>query len=117
MRESEASIRGRVMRDLIAHVTNDHLIGKKIKNGELRKKIGDSDPQSGQRSVSSDISTLQFLHLLIIYSITLYFYRNPVRGYFPEKSTLHRRIDKIITETEYKCIPVRADRSFQMLPL
>ena len=40
MRESEASIRGRVMRDLIAHVTNDHLIGKKIKNGELRKKIG-----------------------------------------------------------------------------
>ena len=43
MRESEASIRGRVMRDLIAHVTNDHLIGKKIKNGELRKKIGDSD--------------------------------------------------------------------------
>jgi len=32
------------MRDLIAHVTNDHLIGKKIKNGELRKKIGDSEP-------------------------------------------------------------------------
>ena len=44
MRESEASIRGRVMRDLIAHVTNDDLIGKKIKNGELRKKIGDSEP-------------------------------------------------------------------------
>lgn len=40
MRESEASIRGRVMRDLIAHVTNDHLIGKKIKNGELRKNRG-----------------------------------------------------------------------------
>ena len=44
MRENEASIRGKVMRDLIAHVTNDHLIGKKIKNGELRKKIGDSEP-------------------------------------------------------------------------
>ena len=40
MAESEASIRGRVMRDMIAHVTQDHLIGKKIKNGELRKKIG-----------------------------------------------------------------------------
>lgn len=39
MGESEASIRGRVMRDLISHVTNDHLIGKKIKSGELRKKI------------------------------------------------------------------------------
>ena len=44
MRENEASIRGKVMRDLIAHVTNDHLIEKKIKNGELRKKIGDSEP-------------------------------------------------------------------------
>lgn len=40
MGESEASIRGRVVRDLIARMTNDHLIGKKIKNGELRKKIG-----------------------------------------------------------------------------
>lgn len=28
------------MRELIAHVTNDHKIGKKIKNGELRKNIG-----------------------------------------------------------------------------
>lgn len=44
MRENEASVQGRVMRDLIAHVTNDHLIGKKIKNGELRKKIGESEP-------------------------------------------------------------------------
>lgn len=44
MRESEASVRGRVMRDLIAHVTNDHLIGKRIKNGEMRKKIGDTEP-------------------------------------------------------------------------
>ena len=51
MRESEASIRGRVMRDLIAHVTNDHLIGKKIKNGELRKKIGDSEPPWNVRTV------------------------------------------------------------------
>lgn len=32
------------MRDLIARVTNDHLIGKKIKNGELRKKIGTAEP-------------------------------------------------------------------------
>ncbi len=31
MRENEASIRGRVVRDLIAHTTNDLLIGKKIK--------------------------------------------------------------------------------------
>lgn len=41
MGESEASIRGRVMRDLIAHVTSDNLIGRKFKNGELRKKVGD----------------------------------------------------------------------------
>ena len=32
------------MRDLIARVTNDHLIGKKIKNGELRTKIGTAEP-------------------------------------------------------------------------
>ena len=44
MRESEASIQGRVMRDMIAHVTNDNLIGRKIKNGEIRKKIGDVEP-------------------------------------------------------------------------
>lgn len=39
MAESETSVRGRVIRDLIAHVTNDNLIGRKIKNGELRKKL------------------------------------------------------------------------------
>ncbi len=44
IRESEASVRGRVMRDLIAHVTNDHVIGKRIKNGEMRKKIGETEP-------------------------------------------------------------------------
>ena len=44
MRENEASIRGRVVRDLIAHTTNDLLIGKKIKNGELRKQIGTAEP-------------------------------------------------------------------------
>lgn len=32
------------MRDLIARMTSDHLIGKKIKNGELRKKIGTAEP-------------------------------------------------------------------------
>lgn len=31
MRESERVIRGRVMRDLIAHVTNESPVGKKIK--------------------------------------------------------------------------------------
>lgn len=44
MLENEASVRGKVMRDLIAHVTNDHLIGKKIKNGEIRKRIGNAEP-------------------------------------------------------------------------
>ena len=35
----EVSVRGRVVRDMIAHVTNDNLIGRKIKTGELRKKL------------------------------------------------------------------------------
>ena len=43
--DSEASIRGRVMRDVIAHATHDHLIGKRIRNGDLRKKIGDVEPE------------------------------------------------------------------------
>lgn len=44
MQEREASIRGRVIRDMIAHVTNDNLIGKKIKSGELRKRISEREP-------------------------------------------------------------------------
>lgn len=39
MIENEASIRGRVIREMIAHVTNDNLIGRKIKSGEIRKKL------------------------------------------------------------------------------
>lgn len=39
MRENQSSIAGKVIRDMIAHVTNDNLIGRKIKSGELRKKM------------------------------------------------------------------------------
>ena len=35
---NEASIAGNVMRDLIAHVTNDNLIGRKIKAVNCGKK-------------------------------------------------------------------------------
>lgn len=37
--EQESSIRGFVLRQLIAHMTNDHLIGQKIKSGEIRKRM------------------------------------------------------------------------------
>jgi acetyl esterase/lipase len=40
----EASVQGRVLRDVIAHVTGDLAIGKKIKNGELRKQVGNNEP-------------------------------------------------------------------------
>ncbi len=43
--ESEGSIRGRVVRELIAHVTRDHLIGEKVRNGEFRKKISQVEPE------------------------------------------------------------------------
>ena len=39
MIQNENSIQGRVVRELIARVTSDNLIGRKIKNGELRKKL------------------------------------------------------------------------------
>lgn len=38
-KEQEASVQGTLIRELICRFTSDHLIGKKIKNGELRKKI------------------------------------------------------------------------------
>lgn len=37
--ENETSIKGRVIAELLSHVTNDLAIGKKIKSGELRKRM------------------------------------------------------------------------------
>ena len=39
MLQTDNSIRGKVMRELIARVASDNLIGRKFKSGELRKKI------------------------------------------------------------------------------
>lgn len=39
MNKSGTSIRAKVIREMIAHTSSNHLIGKKIKSGELRKKI------------------------------------------------------------------------------
>ena len=39
MIENEASAKGRVIADLLSHLTNDFQIGKKIKSGELRKRL------------------------------------------------------------------------------
>lgn len=39
MMEKETSVKGRVIADLISHLTNDLAIGKKIKTGELRKRL------------------------------------------------------------------------------
>ncbi len=36
---NQVSIRGRVIRDMIAHISNDNRIGQKLKSGELRKKL------------------------------------------------------------------------------
>ena len=38
-KRTDASAQGTLIRELIARFTSDHLIGKKIKNGELRKKL------------------------------------------------------------------------------
>ena len=39
MIENEASVKGRVIAELLSHLTNDLQIGKKIKSGELRKRL------------------------------------------------------------------------------
>ena len=36
MIESEASVKGRVVAEMLSHFTNDLKIGKKIKSGELQ---------------------------------------------------------------------------------
>lgn len=38
-KKTDASVQGTLIRELIARFASDHLIGKKIKNGELRKKL------------------------------------------------------------------------------
>ena len=42
MIENEASVKGRVIAELLSHLTNDLQIGKKIKSGELRKRLKES---------------------------------------------------------------------------
>ena len=37
--DPSVSFKGRVITDLMAHLTNDLAIGKKIKSGELRKRL------------------------------------------------------------------------------
>jgi acetyl esterase/lipase len=39
MSETEMSVKGRVISELLSHFTNDLAIGKKIKSGELRKRL------------------------------------------------------------------------------
>ena len=39
MIENEASVKGRVIAELLSHLTHDLQIGKKIKSGELRKRL------------------------------------------------------------------------------
>lgn len=41
----DSSIQGTVMRNLITHFSSDNLIGKKIKNGELRKQLVKLEPK------------------------------------------------------------------------
>lgn len=38
-KEKESSIRGFVLRQMIAHLSSDHLIGQKLQSGELRKNL------------------------------------------------------------------------------
>ena len=43
--EKESSVQGKIISDLFYHITNNMKIGKKIKSGELRKKIGHVEPE------------------------------------------------------------------------
>lgn len=43
--ETESSPRGRMIKDLVFWINNDLTIGKKIKSGELRKKLVNAEPE------------------------------------------------------------------------
>ena len=72
--------------------------------------------QSGQRSVSSNMTTLHFLHLFIIYSVRLNLHIHTIRRNLAEKCLLYQSLGKDGTECKYQRILVRTDRSFQILP-
>ena len=74
--EEGVSIRGRVVADLMRHFTNDLAIGKKIKTGELRKRMQEppwkvpscftfTHIAVGIVHRITDISILQKIHQLI----------------------------------------------------
>ena len=43
--ETESSVKGRILSEIIYHCTNDFAIGRKIKTGELRKKMVQAEPE------------------------------------------------------------------------
>ncbi len=43
MKKNEVSIRARLLREIIYHLTNDFAVGRKIKSGELQKRIQEQD--------------------------------------------------------------------------
>ena len=47
----ESSLQGKVIRQLIAHASSDLLIGEKIRNGELRKKLVTIEPRVVRRGL------------------------------------------------------------------
>ena len=59
--------------------------------------------QSGQRSVSSNMTTLHFLHLFIIYSVRLNLHIHTIRRNLAEKSLLYQSLGKDYELSRYAC--------------
>ena len=59
-KEHSVSVQGKVITELMAHVTNDLLIGKKIKSGELRKRMSEPAWKVPDCFVMTDISMPNF---------------------------------------------------------
>ena len=53
MLQTDNSIRGKVMRELIARVASDNLIGRKFKSGELRKKMTEPEWRVSMKSLKT----------------------------------------------------------------
>ena len=64
--DEEVSIQGKILANLMGHITNDLAIGKKIKSGELRKRMKEPAWLVPDCFVTEDIDTVSYTHLELI---------------------------------------------------
>ena len=117
MGEQEVSIRGRIIRQLIARFTSDLSIGKKIKTGELRKKLMEPPWRCPDKYVMTelerDVFTMKFLcakdsrHEKAILQLHGGGYISPLRNAYYDWACMYSELsgDGDVLTIEYRVAP------------